>query len=343
MTTSTVRGHGRLAVGVAASAALAAWAVLAWGSVAAASSRTTTDRAPLGRVWESWAYDPAQHDIVMFGGDGGIGGGAPGPTYGKTWTWENGCWTEQHPATSPPPHDGAAMAWDPATHQMLLFGGSKGPDNRPLFDDTWTWNGTTWTQLHPAASPPSVKQTDMFYDVALSEIVVFGGNAYPYTNQTWAWNGTTWIRLHPATSPSPRDTDSLVYQPAARTAILYGGFNGVRLSDTWSWDGTWTRLHPANSPGVDSPAWQAAYDSASGQLVLYGGDLDGTYASSTWIWNGTWTRLHPPASPGPRAYGAMTYDPAVRQVVLFGGSNATTDPRSVWAWNGINWHPTTCG
>jgi hypothetical protein len=124
---------------------------------------------------------------------------------------------------------------------------------------------------------------------------------------------------------------------------LYGGFNDEsgRLSDTWSWNGsTWTQLHPADSPGVDSPAWQAAYDAAAKQLILYGGDLNGQYSQGTWSWSGsTWTQLHPAASPGPRGYGAMTYDSALRKALLLDGSDATTDPRGVWEWNGTTWQP----
>jgi galactose oxidase-like protein len=340
---------------LAGAALLAPSAAAARVSVPAAASAPALARphplraaaGPVGRVWESWAYDAAQRDIVLFGGDGGGGAGSPGPTFGVTWTWRGGCWTRQHPAASPPPHDGAALAWDPATRQLLLFGGSKGPDNRPLFNDTWVWDGKSWTQLHPATSPSPRKQADMFYDAAMHEIVMFGGNAYPYTNQTWAWNGRNWIRLHPATSPSPRDTHSLVYFPATRTAIMYGGFNNTgRLSDTWAWNGrSWTQLHPATSPGVVSPVWQAAYDSASHQLLLYGGDLGigGPFSHQTWTWNGTtWLRLHPAASPGPRGYGAMTYNRATGRAVLFGGSNGSTDPHSVWQWDGTNWHQRTC-
>jgi YVTN family beta-propeller protein len=306
--------------------------------------------APLGRVLDSWAYDPAQHDIVLFGGDAGHGAPSTGPLYGRTWTWNGKSWTRLHPATAPSPRAGAALVWDPATHQLLLFGGGTFPDSYHFFGDTWTWNGSTWARLHPASSPSPRENPDMFYDATLREVILFGGNAPTdsphyanhYDNQTWAWTGTTWTRLHPAVSPSSRDSGSLVYDPATRTAIMYGGYNDTgRLSDTWSFNGqTWTQLHPAHSPGADSPVWQAAYDSASQQLVLYGGDLGlaGPYSQSTWTWSGsTWTRLHPASNAGPRGYGAMTYDQATRSIVLFGGSNGTTDPRGLWEWNGTTW------
>ena len=53
-------------------------------------------------------------------------------------------WTQQHPATSPPGRFGASMAYDPATGDAVLFGGVGSSGS--YLGDTWTWNGTTWTQ-----------------------------------------------------------------------------------------------------------------------------------------------------------------------------------------------------
>jgi Kelch motif len=345
--------RGAWAVAAALAVALAGGAV---GPVlASVRPGSAQDPVPAGRSWDSWAYDPAQGDVVLFGGNAGPGPwpSDPGGVFSTTWTWAGGCWTEQHPATSPPGRQGAVMAWDPATSQLLLFGGARDASHPRFFNDTWTWTGTTWTQLHPATSPPARHQASMVYDAAMGEILLFGGSgAQGYFGDSWAWNGTTWTQLAPATSPSPRDTAALAYDPATQSAILYGGFNTTsgRLSDTWSWNGTtWTQLHPATSPGKDSPAWQAAYDGASDQFVVYGGDPappsqpPGPYQQRTWIWTGTtWTRLTPATTAGPRGYGAMTYDQAAGDLVLFGGNNDTRDPSRAMEWNGTSWSAPAC-
>ncbi len=214
--------------------------------------------------------------MVLFGGDTGQGANS-GNVLGTTWTW-NGRWTERHPASTPSARTGAAVVYDPATRQLLLFGGSSRPATEGGFlGDTWIWTGKTWTRLHPAASPSARHNADMIYDAATKKVILFGGYDGSYLGDTWSWNGTTWTKLQPAHSPSPRDTESLVYDPATKTAIMYGGFSGStgRLSDTWSWNGsTWTQLQPAASPGVVSPVWQSAYDPAARQLIVYGGDND---------------------------------------------------------------------
>jgi len=314
----------------------------ACGSGASGGSGCGGGGAPAGRVWAAWAYDPLQRDIVLFGGNSGVGGSV-GTSFGDTWTWTLRGWAERHPAASPSARTGAAMAYDQATGQLLLFGGSssEGPPEGFL-NDTWIWNGTTWIHLHPAVSPPARRNADMVYDATRHQLLLFGGfGGTPggsYFGDTWTWNGSTWTQLHPAASPGPRDTGSLVYDRATRTPVAYGGWNGViAADDTWVFGlRTWTLLHPATTPGSQGFAWQAGYDPATGQLIAYGGLFIGT---ATWDWNGTtWTQLHPASTPGPRGYGTITYDPALHALVLFAGTNGRTDPVTVWGWTGTTWH-----
>ena len=65
------------------------------------------------------------------------------------------------------------MAYDPATGTVVLFGGT---GHGALLGDTWTWNGTTWTQQTPATSPPARESASMAYDAATGTVVLFGGD-----------------------------------------------------------------------------------------------------------------------------------------------------------------------
>ncbi|MHB8320300.1 MAG: kelch repeat-containing protein [Acidimicrobiales bacterium] len=58
-------------------------------------------------------------------------------------------WAHLNAVASPPIRAGASMAYDAATGQMLLFGGF---GSGVTLDDTWSWNGATWSQLFPAKS-----------------------------------------------------------------------------------------------------------------------------------------------------------------------------------------------
>jgi hypothetical protein len=346
MTTSAFGARlGRIVPATALAATAAAWtlglpAVHAQAAVHPGSRQVSATRPP-GRQWASFAYDPPRHELVLFGGN------SQGTVFGDTWIRRGDTWAERHPARSPSPRTGAAMVFDRATRQLLLFGGSARPGTEGGFNaETWIWTGSTWRMLHPAGSPPARHNADIIYDSASHDVILFGGYDGSYLGDTWAWNGTTWTPLAPADSPSPRDSESLVYDRASRTAIMYGGFSSAtgRLSDTWSWDGTnWTQLTPATSPGLLTIAWQAAYDPVSSQVLLFGGDPgNGNPPSAgTWAWTGTtWTRLAPAFSPGGRAYGSMTWNTGNGRIVLFGGSSNGLDsqyPHSTWEWNGRTW------
>ena len=97
---------------------------------------------------------------------------------------------------------------------------------------------------------------------------------------------------------------------------------------------TWTRLSPASSPSPRNSA-ATAYDSAIGEIVLFGGSNGGSELNDTWTFNGTtWTQLSPATSPPARAYGAMAYDPATGDIVVFGGSGNSGDLNDTWIFDG---------
>jgi sugar lactone lactonase YvrE len=99
---------------------------------------------------------------------------------------------------------------------------------------------------------------------------------------------------------------------------------------------TWTELNPATSP-TPSLYSAAAYDSASGQLVLFGGYTTG-YSNETWTWTGsTWTQQSPATSPPGRYLAAMAFDAASGQIVLFGGDGSSGVLGDTWTWNGSTW------
>jgi hypothetical protein len=310
------------------------------GAQAASAGLSASGSHPAGRAWPSLAYEPCKHEVVLFGGDNGS------TVYGDTWIYRDGAWTQEHPAVSPAPRTGAALVYDAATRQLLLFGGSsKIGTAGGFFGDTWIWTGTTWRQLHPATSPPARHNADMIYDAADRDVVLFGGYDGQYLGDTWTWNGTTWTQQDTPTAPAPRDTGSFGYDSATGTGILYGGFNGVSVfTDTWAWNGSsWTQLSTTTSPGPVQTGWQMADDAATGQLLLFGGHRQqaNTNAGATWAWDGTtWTQLSPAHSPGGRGHGSMTYDSATQQIILFGGEGYQEDtyPASTWAWTGTTWH-----
>jgi hypothetical protein len=185
------------------------------------------------------------------------------------------------------------MSYDTATGTVVLFGGYNGSSD---LNDTWTWNGTTWTQQFPATSPPIRESSTMSYDPATGTVVLFGGFNGGYLNDTWTWDGTTWTQVDasPANctnncvgSPSIRNWSTTAYDTATGAVVLFGGVNAGNtnnLNDTWTWNGTtWTQQSPATSPPVRHDA-SMAYDTATGTVVLFGGHNGSSTLNDTWTY-----------------------------------------------------------
>jgi hypothetical protein len=101
---------------------VAALAVAAWGSTSASTTPT-----------------PRPHATAT---------ATPSPSTVVTSTQY--AWTQLTPASSPLARNSAGFAYDAATGTDLLTGGRTGcSPNSGQYVDTWSWNGTTWTQLHP--------------------------------------------------------------------------------------------------------------------------------------------------------------------------------------------------
>jgi hypothetical protein len=96
--------------------------------------------------------DPAAGDVVGL------------DTAGATWTSTDPAsgWVKASPANSPAPRSEPALAYDAATSQVVLFGGELlGSTSAAgeVVGDTWTWDGTTWTEQEGDAPAPTPSAT----------------------------------------------------------------------------------------------------------------------------------------------------------------------------------------
>jgi len=249
---------------------------------------------------------------------------------------------------SPSARYDAAMDYDAATGNIVLFGGTT--HRGAVLGDTWTFNGSAWTQLSPATSPRARGATAMAYDQAAGNMVMYGGQVdngvFPVG--TWIWDGTTWTQLSPSPTPPQVFSAFTAYDPAAGNIVLFGGNQSTSLvHQTWTWNGaTWAQQSPARHPSAREQG-AMAYDSGTHQMVLFGGAglVAGHTAClrDTWTWDGTiWTRLSPATRPQACSGTAMAYDQATGQLVLFGGARILHSGRvqflnQTWTWNGTTW------
>lgn len=251
---------------------------------------------------------------------------------------------------SPMARENAAMASDPTSGTVVLFGGGERTIGGCCIglDDTWTWNGTAWKQRTVDPHPPALDHPAMAYDSATETVLLVG--QFENTFHTWSWNGVSriWTRRTPPASPPPRARPHLAADIATGTVVLFGGsvVGPPHLNDTWVWDGrllTWTAQSPTTSPSprIDGTM---SYDWVLKKVLLFGGqgitatNPIGTSFSDTWLWDGatkTWTEdpNTPARTPTQRRFAQMSDDKARKRVVLFGGDVPGPDG-DTWTWNG---------
>jgi hypothetical protein len=170
------------------------------------------------------------------------------------------------------------MAYDRARGRVVLFGGQANED----FNDTWEWDGVTWTQVADTGPKPRV-QPAMAYHGNRNRVVLFGGSSpldvHQNFNDTWEWDEENWTQVAD-TGPSGRRGHAMAGDDKRQRIVLFGGSvrtgvgsdfrEGNFQSDTWEWDGEeWTKLEDTGPPGRSFHG--LAYDDKREHIVLFGG------------------------------------------------------------------------
>ncbi|MFY9343853.1 MAG: hypothetical protein WAT39_15290 [Planctomycetota bacterium] len=245
----------------------------------------TPANAPSPRLAYAMAYDVARARVVLFGGAIGTGAGTDDD---ETWEYDGTNWQQLTPAIRPSPRRGVDMTFDVTRGVCVLFGGGLTAFGSTVYDDTWEWNGSTWTQANPAVRPPARWNCFLVGDWANGHVVMFGGGVGTATNQTfddtWTWNGTSWQQRSPLTTPTARRYGGAAYDVQRSLVVTWGGMltAGVANAGTWVWNGADWRLDPR--PPAPPARWATAlaYDLARGRTVMFGGYSQAGMAVDTW-------------------------------------------------------------
>lgn len=117
------------------------------------------------------AYDSRRGRVVMFGG------GLSYVSYSDTWEWDGVNWTKLTPKTRPRGRSWFAMTYDSVRGRSVIFGGQDRKTKTQL-NDTWEWDGATWTPVLTKLSPQGEVAQAMAFDLARNRTVLVG-------SQTW--------------------------------------------------------------------------------------------------------------------------------------------------------------
>lgn len=230
--------------------------------------------------------------------------------------------------------------------EVVLLDPGAYPGVSEFGNQTWTWDGTDWTNvgttLFDATGPlPGRLNQVMAYDGY--NVMLYGGQGSgDPLSDTWTWGGASWVRKNPATVPFARyGAKGCRSTTGATNVVMFGGFGGNQklLNETWVWDGyvqTWTKMNPASSP---TGRTGHVMDSSAAVTLLFGGvNTAGECLNDTWTWNGTtWAKLGPANAPSCRTGAAMAFDRDNSVWVLFGGMNMYDYLPETWTFDGTTW------
>lgn len=279
----------------------------------------STTQAPKARYTHGMTYDSARHKMVLFGGDG-----TGSERLSDTWEYDGNIWQQINTYPLPPGRANIdqTLVFDSLRNRVVLFGGLS---SQGYMNDTWEFDGSSWSRAVVGQSPPARDSHAMVYDSYRNVTVLYGGfgleSGY-YKDDTWEYDGTSWHQVLPAQSPSKRYHHAMAFDSDRNVTVLFGGRNASGLlSDTWEYDGIeWRQINTPQSPS-SRENHSLAYDTARGITVMFGGYAQGEVPlNETWEYNGTtWQQVDISHSPSPRVEPSLAYDPVRNRIVFFGG------------------------
>lgn len=217
----------------------------------------TTATNPGAMAKHGMCYDAARQRVVMFGN---VFGNA-------VWEWDGTNWASIAPAVAPLPRNETALVYDAARQRTVLYGGQLGPaGNFAYANDTWEWDGASWTQVATAHVPPGNRYPWglMAFDATRGTVVLHSGVASFVGNDTWEYDGTDWSQVATTNTLLNRVSGAMAFDTARQSLVLFGGASNL-LPGGYHGD-TWISylLASASSYGVGcgAPALHLAPDAA---------------------------------------------------------------------------------
>jgi hypothetical protein len=247
--------------------------------------------------------------------------------------------------TGPQAREGAMMAFDSVRQRVVMFGGGNAATGSRL-NDTWEWDGSSWTQRFPSGVLPAPRFVGtVAFDKSRGRLVLFGGNAVNGTvnyGDSWEWDGQAWAQVL-VPGPAVRATAGMAFDQARNVVVLVGGQTGNQqpYRETWHWNGgAWSLASSLGPSGRYGPG--LAYDSGREVCVLFGGTSfwgNSQVFNETWEWHGTtWSQRATTLSPPGRRFQAFAFDKARGATVMFGGDQTNSAfLADTWLWSGNEW------
>jgi len=316
---------------------------------------TPTGDGPGGSMLSPMAYDVLRGRSVLIGvttfpidglcpdGTPGSAGEMPLCMADETWEWDGARWHQRCDGTAeicanPPARHSHAAAFDTGSGVVVLHGGMT--TDGTVMADTWTWDGTTWTDVSDIGGPGARFGASMVFNPTLGTVMLFGGcrdgalfecNDGEDFADLWTFNGSGWDQVT-TQEPPPRCFAAAAFDTARQELVLLGGRSVIYYGSPPC---------PGDCPDGSVPDGDMDDDPVDCECVH----------QRTWLWSGDGNQdwrlaATPSALPDVQANGDAVYDADRQKSVVFGGNDwAARDCDgsgeeicpTLWEWDGTVW------
>jgi cysteine-rich repeat protein len=304
---------------------------------------TPVGLSPPRRRRHAMAWDPARGRVVLFGGEDR--GGAE--VLDDTWEWNGTEWVVVAPSgPRPQARFNHAMAYDPISRRVILFGGRALTDlGGQDLGDTWAWDGRVWVNLSSIPSPSPRAGHVMALHPDTGGIVLFGGYHNGLLWDTWEWASGQWHEVtQPSRSPPAQAYSHLVSDPYRGVLLLIVGIsNEASIGDTWTWDGgIWREVVSETARPRNGLYTAVTFDVKRGRALIFGG-YPSRPVAYFWEWNGQgWFEiLYSRALPSPRRDPVFVCIESRGHCLMYGGRDSNGTLRDTWIWEANTWRDVT--
>lgn len=299
-----------------------------------------TQIAPSGSGPERWqaasTYDPANHRMLVFGGQGlSAGPGSPLAAKDDTWSFslDTGQWTAVPAGTGPGARWHAQGATDDAG-RFVIYGGF-GPQR---LNDVWALgssSGSQWSLLHAdGAMLDARRDAVLAFDPVRRRAILTGGTtANGVSFQTWV-TSSDGLRYEPLSTFNQglayRSGGAGVWDSARGRLLVFGGASGAPSKDVVALDpatNVWTTVAVSLTPQPSARQWASgAYDAARDRALFFAGYPLANARNQVWALSlagsPSWTLLAPGGTAPTQRYGhSFTADVGRDRMILFGGGD----------------------
>lgn len=205
------------------------WSGTDWSQLQADTASPGANQPPR-RSEAAVDFDSATGKIMLTGGGSGSGARS------DTWVYNgNSTWT-QITGTGLTALQGHIMVRDPLRNTVVIFGGYNETSLSVTFNNTWTWNGSVWTQQSPVTVPAPRAYAQAWYDPRLQMVVFYGGfgnisTFQPALFDMWGWNGSQWVKIRQdVLTDLCGASQQLVYSTKFSKAYSFGGYNSFDIT-----------------------------------------------------------------------------------------------------------------